>query len=131
MQRKFIKEILPVYGGTCSSRKAVHNWVEKFSEGRLKDADDARPGVEVAEIVKRLMCCGFRRTGKAIGQECHCWWRICREINVFFFPQVRISRILRSISVCDLFTDSPSFSCYRLSLEMSLPSAAAKLWKPH
>jgi hypothetical protein len=23
------KEILPVYGGKCLSRKAVHNWVEK------------------------------------------------------------------------------------------------------
>jgi hypothetical protein len=38
----------------------------------------------VAETtVKRLLCCGFRRTGKAMGQACECWWRICREINVF------------------------------------------------
>jgi hypothetical protein len=36
-----------------------------------------------------------------------CWWRICREIIVFF--QVRISHILRFISICDLFTDVPSF----------------------
>jgi hypothetical protein len=30
--------------------KAVHNWVEKFSRGRSKVVDDARPGryVEVA-----------------------------------------------------------------------------------
>jgi hypothetical protein len=27
------KEIFPVYGGKCLSRKAVHNWVEKFSQG--------------------------------------------------------------------------------------------------
>jgi hypothetical protein len=33
---------------------------------------------------KRLLCCGFRRTGKAMGQLYQCWWRICREINVFF-----------------------------------------------
>jgi hypothetical protein len=26
------------------SRKAVHNWVKKFSQGRSKVADDARPG---------------------------------------------------------------------------------------
>jgi hypothetical protein len=25
------KEIVPVYGGKCSSCKAVHNWFEKFS----------------------------------------------------------------------------------------------------
>jgi hypothetical protein len=33
--------------------------------------------------------------------------RICREINVFF--QVRISHALRFISMCNLFTDSPSY----------------------
>jgi hypothetical protein len=36
------KEMFPVYGGKCLSRKAVHNWVEKA-------ADDARPGAEFAE----------------------------------------------------------------------------------
>jgi hypothetical protein len=38
------KEIIPVYGGKCLSRKAVHNWVEKFSEGRSKVTDDAQLG---------------------------------------------------------------------------------------
>jgi hypothetical protein len=37
----------------------------------------------VAETtVKRILCCGFRRTGKAMGQVYHCWWRICWQINV-------------------------------------------------
>jgi hypothetical protein len=36
------KEMFPVYGGKCLSRKAVHNWVDKFSEGRSKIADDGR-----------------------------------------------------------------------------------------
>jgi hypothetical protein len=58
------KEIFPVYGGKCLSCKAVHNWVEKFSQGRSKFAGYTRPGAEVAETtVKRLPCCGFRRTG--------------------------------------------------------------------
>jgi hypothetical protein len=43
------KEKFPVYGGTCLSRKAFHNWVEKFSQGRSKVADDARQGAVVAE----------------------------------------------------------------------------------
>jgi hypothetical protein len=30
------KEIFPVYGETCLSRKAVYNWIEKFSQGRSK-----------------------------------------------------------------------------------------------
>jgi hypothetical protein len=100
------KEMLPVYGGSLS-RKSVHNWVEKFSIGRSKVADDARPGAEVAETtVKILLRCGFRRTGKVMGQVYRCWWKICREINVFF--QVRISHVLRFISIWDLFTDYPS-----------------------
>jgi hypothetical protein len=35
------KEMFPVYCGKCLSPKAVHNWVEKFSQGRSKVADDA------------------------------------------------------------------------------------------
>jgi hypothetical protein len=51
------KEMFSVYGGKCFTRKAVHNWVEKFFQGRLIVADDARPGAEVVETtVKRLLC---------------------------------------------------------------------------
>jgi hypothetical protein len=32
---------------------------------------------------KRLLCCGFRRTGKAMKQVYQCRWRLCRETNVF------------------------------------------------
>jgi hypothetical protein len=41
------KEILPVYGGKCLSHLAVHNWVEKFSQYRLKVTDDARTSFPV------------------------------------------------------------------------------------
>jgi hypothetical protein len=34
------KEIFSVYGGKCLSRKEVHNWFEKFSQGCLKVTDD-------------------------------------------------------------------------------------------
>jgi transposase len=51
------KEMFPIYGGKCLSHKAVHNWVEKFSQGCLKVTDDSRPGspVEIAteETVQR------------------------------------------------------------------------------
>jgi hypothetical protein len=102
------KEMFPVYGEKCLSRRAVHNWVEKFSQGRSKLADDARPGAEVSETtVERLLCCGFQRTGKAMGQAYQCLWRIRREINVF--PQVRMSYVLCVISILDLFTNSPLY----------------------
>jgi hypothetical protein len=37
----------------------------------------------VETTVNRLLCCGCRRNGKAMGQLHWCWWRICPEINVF------------------------------------------------
>jgi hypothetical protein len=37
------KEIFLVHCGKCSSRKMVHNWVEKFSHVILKLSEDARP----------------------------------------------------------------------------------------
>jgi hypothetical protein len=40
---------------------------------------------EVSETtVKRPLSCGFRHIDKTIGQICHCWWRICEHIKVFF-----------------------------------------------
>jgi hypothetical protein len=83
------KEIFSVYGKKYLSCKAVHNLVEKFSQGRSKVVDDARQGAEVVQIIiKRILCCGFRRAGKEMGQVYQCWWRICREINVFFLGQI-------------------------------------------
>jgi hypothetical protein len=38
------KEMLPFYGGKCLSHKAVHNQVEKFSQGCSKVTDDVWPG---------------------------------------------------------------------------------------
>jgi hypothetical protein len=105
------KEMFPVYGRECSSRKAVHNWVEKFSQGRLKVADDARQGVEVAEtIVERFLCCAFRRIAKATAEVYQCWWRICREITAF---------ILSSFEYHMLYVLYP-FVTYLLTLPRSM-----------
>jgi hypothetical protein len=67
------KEMFSVYGRKCLSRKAVHNWVEKRGKRLLEDEEiemDVRKWM-------RLLCCGFRRAGKAVGQVYQCWWRIC------------------------------------------------------
>jgi histone-lysine N-methyltransferase SETMAR len=69
--------------------------------GGKRFADD-----EVAEkTVKRLLCCGFRRRVKR--------WDECIDVGGGYFEkcfsQVRISHVLRSISIYDLFTDSPSY----------------------
>jgi hypothetical protein len=101
------KEMFPVYVGKCLPCKAVHNWVEKLSQGRLKVTDDAQPVAEVAETtVEGLLCCGFRRSGKAMGHVYQCCWRIRREINIF--PGSDSTRFPFYTYFCDLFTDSPS-----------------------
>jgi hypothetical protein len=47
-------EMYLVYGGKCLPRKAVHNWVEEFSQGRSKVADRARTrhSVEIASAAR-------------------------------------------------------------------------------
>jgi hypothetical protein len=70
----------------------------------------------VAETaVKRLICCGFRRTGKAMGQMYQCWWMIYQEINVFprfeyhmfyvLYPFVTYEYLLTLPHTTDPFSD--------------------------
>jgi len=44
------KEMLHMYGEHCLSRQAVHNWVQKFSEGQTSIEDEHQAGrpVEIA-----------------------------------------------------------------------------------
>jgi hypothetical protein len=49
------KEMVPLYGGMCLSRKAVHNWVEKFSLGRSTVADDAPPSRPVETATEAIV----------------------------------------------------------------------------
>jgi hypothetical protein len=103
MKSIFIKKcFLFTVGSVC--RKVVHNWVANVSM-MTKLKRRRRNGLDSSQ----KLVCGFRRTGKAMGQVYQCWWRICREINVFF--QVQISHGLLFISICDLFTDSSSYFC--------------------
>jgi histone-lysine N-methyltransferase SETMAR len=65
------------------------------------DDEEVETGVEVAETtVKRLLCCGFWHTGKVIGQVYQCWWRICREINVFSRFEYHVFYILYKFVTC-------------------------------
>jgi hypothetical protein len=73
-----------VYGGKCVLRKIF------FTSGSRNCLKDVRKSQMMPDqvrkwlrTVKRLLCCGFLRAGKAMGQVYPCWWRICREINVF------------------------------------------------
>jgi hypothetical protein len=56
------KEMFPVYGGKCLSRKAVYNWAANVSlmTKRLRQKS------------KDFLCCGFRSIGKVMGQMHQC-----------------------------------------------------------
>jgi hypothetical protein len=54
------EEMLSVYGGKCLSRKAVHNWVENFSQGRSKVAeDDSQAQTWLRQQTKDFHAAGF------------------------------------------------------------------------
>jgi hypothetical protein len=65
---KDIKEMFRDHGGECLSRKAVHNCIHQPCK-RFADGEEVETEVQkwLETTVKRLMCCGFRRTGKAMG----------------------------------------------------------------
>jgi hypothetical protein len=85
MQRIFIKNCF-LFTAASVCRVKQFTTGSRKSQGRSKVADDARLTAEVTETtVKRLLCCRFRRTGKAMGQVHQCWWRICEEMFFFFF----------------------------------------------
>jgi hypothetical protein len=80
MQRIFIMKCsLFVMGRVCLVKRFRTGW-QTFRWWRR----GWNGGAEMTKTpVKRLLCCGFRRTGKAMRQVYQCCWRICREINLF------------------------------------------------
>jgi hypothetical protein len=77
------KEMFPVYSGVCR--------VKRFTAGSRNSPKDVRKSQMMPDQVRKWLkqqsvwrpCCGFPRTGKAMGQVYQCYWRIYREINVF------------------------------------------------
>jgi hypothetical protein len=82
MQRIFIKKcFLFTVGSVCS--------VKRFHLSGKRFADDEEVETKVRKWLRQqskiLLCCGFRRTGKAMGQVYQCWWMICLEIKILLF----------------------------------------------
>jgi hypothetical protein len=55
------QEMLPVYSEKCLSRKEVHNWVERFSQGRSKVAD---------QVARRNYAAGGRVLSPYLHEPC-------------------------------------------------------------
>jgi hypothetical protein len=99
--------MLPVYVDKFLSDKAVHNWVEKFPQGRSKVANDARPSAELAEITVKTTCTlqvstHWQSDGTGVSML------VADMSRNKCFSQFRISHVLRFIYFCDQYTDSPS-----------------------
>jgi hypothetical protein len=92
------KEMFPLCGEKCLSLKAVHNWVEK-SGNRFVDDEKVETEVDFhAADFDALV----KRWDKYISVD-------GGFVEKWMFLQVRISHVLCFISMCDIFTDSPSY----------------------
>jgi hypothetical protein len=99
VQRIFVKKCFPFMSGSVCRLKRFHLGGKRFADAKRLKQRRGRGGDNSQKT--------FRRTGEAMGQVYQYWWRICREINVFF--QFLLSHVLRFISIRNLFTDSPSY----------------------
>jgi hypothetical protein len=117
VQRIFIRKCFPfTVGSVCH--------VQRFTTGSRNSLKDFRKSQMMPDQVamfrlrqmQRLLCCGFRYTCKAMVLVSQWWWRIGREIDVFY--HFRISHVLRFLSISDIFTDSPSSHPTRCDLNL-------------
>jgi hypothetical protein len=120
MQRIFIKKyFLFKVGSVCRVKQFTAGW-QTFRWRRGWNGG----GKWLRQQSKDFYAAGF----DAMGDAYQCWWRICREINVFFkFP---ISHVLLFISIYDLFTDSPSYLVLTEQLAVTVkPDSDGSLFK--
>ena len=99
------KEMLPMYGEHCLSRQAVHNWVQKFSEGRTSIEEEHRVGrpVEIAmpatlQRVEDIIQADRRVTIDAVATAVGCSHKCLYVIPIRFF----------SIAISNFLIDFPS-----------------------
>ena len=72
------REMLPMYGEHCLSRQAVHNWVQKFSEGPTSIEDKHQSSARVVPTAtKRIFHRRFPGTCETVGQVFKSVWRLC------------------------------------------------------
>jgi hypothetical protein len=109
MEIMFIKKCyLFMVGSVCRVKRFItgsRNYLMDIRKSQMM-SDQVRKWLRA---VRRLTCCGFRRTGKAMGQVLS--GLVGDMARNKCFPSG--PNILRFISVCDLFTDS---ALYLISL---------------
>jgi hypothetical protein len=67
------RKMFSIHARKYLSRKAVHNWVEIFSQGGSKVADyETEVRKWLRQQSKYFYAAGFERTGKALGEVYQC-----------------------------------------------------------
>jgi hypothetical protein len=124
MQRIFIEKCILFTVESVCRVKRFRPWWQMFRWWRRS----WNGGAEMTETtVERLPCCGFRRTGKAMGQVYQCWWRICREINAFSRFEYHMFYFLYIFVTC-LLSLPPSDKIWSTVLLLFMREMLA--WKP-
>ena len=70
------KKMLPMYGEHYLSRQAVHNWVQKFSEGRTNIEHEHRVRRTFPTATTRILRRRFPGTCETVGQMFNFVWRL-------------------------------------------------------
>jgi hypothetical protein len=102
MRKIFIKKyFLFTAGSVCR--------VKRFSGKSFADDEEVETEMRkwLRQQSKYLYYCGFRYTGKAMGQVYQSWSRICRGKKFFFRLEYQV--FLGFIPIYEIFTDSPSY----------------------
>ena len=110
------KEMLPMYGEHCLSHQAVHNWVQKFSEGRTSIEE----GHRVGRHCSRGSDSDHKNFTPQVSGDL---WNvgtsvyICMEITLKnkYCLYVIISIRFFSITISDLLTDFPLYMRYLIN----------------
>jgi hypothetical protein len=93
------------------SRNAVHNWVEKRGKGFAHDEEiETEVRMWLRQQSKDFYAAGF----DALVKRWECVSMLVDDMSRSKCSfQVRMSHVLRFISICDLFTDSPSYHIFK------------------
>jgi hypothetical protein len=82
----------------CGQKDSVHriftNKCFLFTVGSVCRAKRFIAGLNNFLTGRRLLCCGFQSTGKAMEQVYQCWWRICREYDMFYVLYLFVAYLL-------------------------------------
>jgi hypothetical protein len=100
------KETFPVYCGKCLSRKAIHNWLDKFSQGRSRKSQMMPDQVQnrLRQQSKEFYAAGFDALVKRL-DKCFSVGGAYVEKQMFPPPPFNIT----CFTFYNLFTDSPSY----------------------